>query len=245
MKPSPCDDSRIVKFDKYAQRGAYHWDECNRKSSSYNPPLVARYRVVIDALSRLEKKSRTLDIGCGDAYLIAQIQHLCDEVFGLDSEPHAVALANQILADWQYCKVVVGSCYELPFEDRSFDVVLLTDVIEHLKQPSNCLAEIARVLTDSGHLIITTPKFRNDRKWDDRHEKEYSPEEFETLLRVYFPHVTVTYFWPMFWSSLYNTRLGWRACKYIARAGWNPFLQESAVSPEKFGQLKAVCCRQE
>ena len=44
----------------------------------------------------------------------------------------------------------------LPFPDGSFDVVLCTQVIEHLLDPARGLAEIARVLAPGGHAVITT-----------------------------------------------------------------------------------------
>ncbi len=234
-------DGRVVNFDKYDQRGAYHWQECDSHSRSFNPPLVARYQVVINALTQIKTKRRVLDIGCGDAYLMAQIQGQCGEVYGVDSEACAVQLANKILEPWGHCKVTTGNCYDLPFDDGFFDVVLLTDVIEHLTQPEDCLKQIRRVLNDQGYLIVTTPKFRADRKWDDRHEKEYTSQELEVLLGTFFPKIEMSYFWPLKWSNWYRTRVGWRLCKYIAKAGWNPFVEESSTTPVRFGQLKAIC----
>jgi SAM-dependent methyltransferase len=45
----------------------------------------------------------------------------------------------------------------LPYPDRSFDLVLLTEVIEHLDNHRAALTEVARVLRPGGHLILTTP----------------------------------------------------------------------------------------
>lgn len=231
----------VVYFDKYDQRGAYHWQECDRHSKSFNPPLAARYEVVRQEVIRAENRHRVLDIGCGDAYLIAQIQEFCSEVRGVDPEEQAVHLANDILKKYPTCTVVQGDCYHLPFEDGSFDIVLLTDVIEHLKDPQACLKEIRRVLNHSGRLVVTTPKFRPDRKWDERHEKEFTLEELKDLLSTEFSKVTMSCFWPLWWSNFYRTRIGWRICKVLGRCGWNPFLTESASHPERYGQLKAVC----
>ncbi len=52
-----------------------------------------------------------------------------------------------------------------PFEDRSFDVVLITEVIEHLdSHPQYTLAEANRVLRDGGRLLITTPNVTSWKK---------------------------------------------------------------------------------
>ena len=45
----------------------------------------------------------------------------------------------------------------LPYPDKSFDLVVLTEVIEHLENHRAALGEVARVLRPGGHLILTTP----------------------------------------------------------------------------------------
>jgi SAM-dependent methyltransferase len=51
----------------------------------------------------------------------------------------------------------VGSAENLEFPDESFDIVLCSDVVEHLKNPEKCFSEICRVLKSGGTAIITTP----------------------------------------------------------------------------------------
>jgi SAM-dependent methyltransferase len=50
-----------------------------------------------------------------------------------------------------------GSAEHLGFPDESFDIVLCSDVVEHLENPEKCFAEIRRVLKSGGTAIITTP----------------------------------------------------------------------------------------
>jgi len=235
--------TKVVYFNKYDDRNAYHWEECNRRAPNYNPPLEARYEVVAREVRKLAPAGRILDVGCGDAYLVAQTSEFANEIIGIDSEPRAVELANQLLHDRRNCSVIHGDCYHLPFEDSSFDVVLLTDVIEHLKDPGACLDSIRRVLRPTGVLILTTPKWRPDRMWDDRHEKEYKEAELKELLEKAFYQVTISYFWPIRWSNYYSTRIGWKACKYLTRYVFNPFLRESFVNGDQYGQLKACCTK--
>ena len=47
---------------------------------------------------------------------------------------------------------VVGDAHSLPFKNDSFDVVLATEVLEHLKEPQRALNEMKRVLKDGGKL---------------------------------------------------------------------------------------------
>lgn len=226
-------------FDKYEVLGAYHWDECDSRSPRFNPPLVARYEVVT---SRVEAADRVLDMGCGDGYLLGQLAARCCSAVGIEFEPAAVAHASRRLVGRDRCTVLQGSVYALPFPDREFDVVVMADVIEHLEDPGQAVQEAARVLKIGGRLLVTTPKWRSDRRWDPRHVREYKPEELRECLALAFEDVRLRYFWPTRWSNWYSTRIGWRLIKWYARALPNPFLVESG-DPHGFGQILAVARR--
>jgi SAM-dependent methyltransferase len=228
---------QIVKFDKYVETGAYHWIQCDRNARSYNPPLEARYKVVID---KLGETKRALDVGCGDGYLMNLLRLRCEEAVGIEFDEAGIELAAAKLAEYPNCNVIRASCYEMPFAGQSFDAVLLADVIEHLPEPDKCLKEIGRVLTPDGALFLTTPKWRADRMWDKHHVKEYTPEDLRNLLLLYFSDVRLSFFWPMRWSKLYSTKVGWRLIRLFARYAYNPFLREG-LEAEHYGQILALC----
>ena len=52
---------------------------------------------------------------------------------------------------------VVGSVYELPFEDESFETVLCMVVMEHLEYPPKAIAEMHRVLKPGGRILVSVP----------------------------------------------------------------------------------------
>lgn len=52
----------------------------------------------------------------------------------------------------------VGDVSALPFETDSYDIVLSTQVLEHVQDPERVCAEMARVLKPGGHLFLTTPQ---------------------------------------------------------------------------------------
>lgn len=51
---------------------------------------------------------------------------------------------------------IVGDIHKMPFKDNEFDVILCTEVFEHLKNPFEASKEIKRILKDGGKLILTT-----------------------------------------------------------------------------------------
>jgi 2-polyprenyl-3-methyl-5-hydroxy-6-metoxy-1,4-benzoquinol methylase len=238
--------TEITAFDKYDSYGAYHWAECDRRYANwkrYNPALDARYELTVRKIQELGARGSLLDVGCGDGCLMARVAPWIERVTGIDSEANAIRWAREKLREFPNCEPIHSACYDLPFPEGSFDVVTSADVIEHLKDPAHHLREICRVLKDGGALVLTTPKWRPDRKWDQRHEKEYREEELRSLLGEHFGGVEMNFFWPMKWSRFYATRSGWRLLKLVAIQLHNPFLQSSADEPEKFGQVMAVCWR--
>jgi SAM-dependent methyltransferase len=78
-------------------------------------------------------------------------------VTGLDTSPEAIRLCEAK----GFGPVRLGSVCAMPFADASFDLVLATDVIEHVDDDALALAEIARVLAPGGQVLITVPAFRS------------------------------------------------------------------------------------
>jgi len=236
--------SEISAFDKYDNFGPYHWQECDRRYlnyKKYNPALEARYELTARRIQSLGIRDSMLDAGCGDGYLTARLAPMIARVVGVDSETNAIRWAKEKLHDFPNCEPMHIDCYDLPFEDETFDLVTSADVIEHLKDPADHLKEICRVVKRSGVFVLTTPKWRPDGKWDERHAKEYRPDELRLLLQAYFDEVEMSYFWPLKWSKFYETRIGWRFLKLLAIQLYNPFLRVSSHDPEKFGQIMAIC----
>lgn len=224
-------------FDKYESSGAYHWKECDRRSSTFNPALVARYQVAVD---QMRSTSRILEIGAGDGCLTALLAEAGAEVTGIEVDSAAVKLASTALRSMDNCAIAQADCYQLPFQSEEFDVAVLADVIEHLEEPEAALAEAARVLKPEGVLIVTTPKWRPDRVWDVYHVHEYTTSEIDHCLGKFFESVDISFFWPLFWSNIYSTKVGWRALRMYARYFPNPFLKVGSRE-ERFGQILAVC----
>lgn len=54
---------------------------------------------------------------------------------------------------------VCGTAVSLPFRDAAFDVVLATQVLEHVPEPATMLREARRVLVDGGVLLLSAPQY--------------------------------------------------------------------------------------
>ncbi len=96
---------------------------------------------------------RVLDAGCGTGWFSQAVCERGAQVTALDIGPRLVAqMREKCDAD-----PVVGSTLELPFADGRFDVVISTEVIEHTPDPRAAVAELTRVLSPGGLLVLTVP----------------------------------------------------------------------------------------
>jgi SAM-dependent methyltransferase len=146
--------------------------------------------------ARLSRMKRVLDAGCGMGYGSAELSRVAASVVGLDISGEAVASARECYA-LPRVTFLQGSCASLPFRAASFDLVVAFEVIEHLKEWREFLAEARRVLAPGGQCLISTPN--RDYYADSRgrtgpnpyHEHEFSFEEFRQELLAVFPHVAL------------------------------------------------------
>lgn len=100
------------------------------------------------------QKKKILDIGCNDGFFSEKLKNTGHIVTGIDISEQMLAQAKK--RGIQVKKVDIES-ETLPFSDNSFDIVLLSDVIEHIFDTDRLLSECHRVLTPRGKLLISTP----------------------------------------------------------------------------------------
>ena len=80
---------------------------------------------------------------------------------------------------------VEGTAESMPFPGASFRAAMLLDVVEHLRNPVRALAEIRRVLSPEGALLVATPAWRYGHRNDPvYHLDEYREEDLVRQLRA-------------------------------------------------------------
>lgn len=94
-----------------------------------------------------------LDVGCGTGWFSRRATERGAKVTSLDI---GVSLLQQTLHKADVLPTV-GDALHLPFADRTFDVVVSSEVIEHTADPQQAIAEMARVLRTNGVLVVTCP----------------------------------------------------------------------------------------
>jgi len=102
------------------------------------------------------KNKKILDIGCGDGSLGAVLKDKGAIVHGCDISSHAIKQAAEKL---DRALVLNIEHEDLVSVGEDYDIVIATEIIEHLFDSDRFLGNIKSVLSDSGVVIITTPNF--------------------------------------------------------------------------------------
>lgn len=148
---------------------ARHYNECvptveqelDMWSDYHGHRHQMRYRLVgRAAAAALPVGGMVLDIGCGSGLAADQLADCEAHYVGLDfGGPHIESAAARFSKHRDQrltTSFVRGDGEHLPFGDATVDVVIFTEVIEHLLRPELAVWEIARVLKPGGVLVMTT-----------------------------------------------------------------------------------------
>ena len=115
------------------------------------------YRHVAGRVATIRPLRTVLDIGCGNGYLLEAIAERRPglSLYGLEPSP-GLAAAASARADGRWT-IVQGSAAAPPFPPAAFDLITMTEVFEHLKEPAPTLLALRTLLRPGGRLLITTP----------------------------------------------------------------------------------------
>ena len=115
---------------------------------------VRRYGQISRRVATLAPE-RMLDVGCGDGRLAREIKQVLPGVVVHGCDLSITALNRAEGLDRRYA--VDLNVDRLPEPDGSLDLVVASEVIEHLIEPGRAVAEFHRVLRPGGHVLITVP----------------------------------------------------------------------------------------
>jgi SAM-dependent methyltransferase len=144
--------------------------------------------------SRFCAGKQVLDLGCGNGYGTWFLANSAAGAVGLDTSDEAVSSAKlRYAAD--NLAYVVGLLENLPFPEKSFDIVVCFELIEHMCESARleCLAQIKKVLKQDGALLISTPtKVLSPRTRPNfYHSGEMDLTGFMALITPHFENITI------------------------------------------------------
>ena len=212
MTPNPALFAMNIKDPILAGYGFGSAEPSDASAYLWNPIL---------ALCKLFKARRILDLGCGNGAFCQELVRAGFEAVGCDPSKDGIRFATEAVPSATFKRVGVDDD-PATLAERDFDVVVSTEVVEHLFLPRHLPHFAFQVLRPGGHLIVSTPYhgyLKNlllsiANKWDAHH----------------------TPFWDgghiKFWSRKTLTMLleqeGFRVTHFIG-AGRLPYLWKSMI----------------
>lgn len=146
--------------------------------------FVARRMILTDVLSRLIRKgSKTsiLEAGCGTGGNLAMLAGFGD-VKAFEPEPSALTMAGQDTP----AELKAGHLPDgIPFEKSSFDLIVMLDVLEHVREDTSSLKALSDHLKPGGRILITVPA--NPWLWSrhdeiHHHYRRYTRRDLEAAI---------------------------------------------------------------
>ena len=127
----------------------------------------------------MQRSKAVLDIGCREGTNL-QYGSYADICVGIDVDLEAVRYAYVMSAHNAHTLLASGT--RLPFTDKSFDLIVCIDVIEHILEYAEVFKEMARVSKHNAQLIISTPSGDVVPKPYPLHHKHFTQDELLTLI---------------------------------------------------------------
>lgn len=179
-----------------------------------DPAFARRAGIVFKIFYGFNKDLRVLDCGCGRGFYLKVLSEAFPKfrLYGTDLNKTYLEKANNNINNSKV-KLKIGNIENLPYKNSFFDVVIASEILEHVDNDSKAIREIFRVLKRGGKAIITVPNKNYPFLWDplnwvlERFFKTHIPSNIWWLAGIWADH-----------KRLYNeSELG----KKIQKCGFN------------------------
>lgn len=111
----------------------------------------------IDVVRSLPQVNRVCDLGCGNGYMAGRLALLGYEVTGIDASESGIAIAQRNHAQPKFIQALINSKLAQETGQGDFDLVVSSDVIEHLYRPADLIEAAFSLLKPNGRIIVGTP----------------------------------------------------------------------------------------
>lgn len=126
------------------------------RGNDISPITIKRYEVLLDAFEKYRKNNNMIDVGCGDGHFLQVAKRRGWNVFGTEYTDVAVEVCEKKGISMKKGKLNVEN-----YPPDYFDVVTSFEVIEHINNPNEDVANYNKVLRKGGVVYVTTPNFNS------------------------------------------------------------------------------------
>lgn len=132
-----------------------HYENYGR--NDYLSPLtIKRYHEILDSFEPFRKTNKLIDVGCGIGYFLEEAKKRGWEVYGTEFTDEAIEICSK-----KGITMNKGVLHPENYNSEEFDVITSFEVIEHINNPQEELANFNTILRTGGLVYCTTPNFNS------------------------------------------------------------------------------------
>ncbi len=152
--PVKADDARLQEVLRLRRENFEHTGPDTRDGRQLVPGRS--WAAWSRALGLLLPPLDVADLGCGEGYLTVEAARWARRVIGVDRAPGVLARAKALASRKRVSNITWkrGELDQLPLDDASIDVALLSQALHHAADPPHALAEVMRILRPGGRLLL-------------------------------------------------------------------------------------------
>ena len=109
--------------------------------------------VFVELVKKLDGVRTICDLGCGNGHIIGRLGALGYDVTGVDASASGIQIARRTYPRVEFVEALIDRDLNI----GQFDLVISSDVIEHLYRPSDLLEAAVSQLKPGGHMLLGTP----------------------------------------------------------------------------------------
>jgi 2-polyprenyl-3-methyl-5-hydroxy-6-metoxy-1,4-benzoquinol methylase len=146
-------DSELKKL--YSENYYRAWGIVGEKENESTKQMkISIFQLRLSLIQKYINKGKILDVGCATGYFLEAAKKMGFEPFGVELSEYSSGIAQNKFGD---NNVFTGTLEECKFLDKFFDVISMSDLIEHVRNPKQTLSKAVSLLKDAGIIMIMTP----------------------------------------------------------------------------------------
>lgn len=175
----------------------FTWERAHWKTFLWEQRFQDHF-IRYDFAKKFCENKKVLDIACGSGYGTNILSQIAKEIIWMDVSKDAIKFNKNTykLNNWEF---IYYDWKINPFTNKTFDVIISFETIEHIVEYNNFLKELKRVLKDNWILIISTPNFLGEIWKNKYHVSNFKHEKFIEIVGKYFNIEKIYYQWKHFY----------------------------------------------
>ncbi len=115
--------------------------------------IVRNMQQFLKEIKKVKPSGKFLDAGCALGFFVELAMKNGYDAYGFDPSAYAVSESKKLVGDE---RILRGTVSSVSYPPKSFDIITMTDVFEHLGDPVSDIRKLRTLLKDDGILVIAT-----------------------------------------------------------------------------------------